>query len=227
MICISMTADKAKMTDEIKRQVDAGATLIYSHGGDTDQFMMAGGKIDAIAQMVELIKAQGLPAGVGGHSLNMPVACEQNKVNADFYVKTFHMDRYWSATPKERRKEYDWMQTERGRPRRQQRRHVVQQPGGDGGLHGDGREALGGVQGDGGGGDPAGDGVSLRLSPRGGLRDRGDVRLPGRARRADRHRKPAKAQRPQAAVERVSGAGSVRKGKGKRGKEGKKGKTEV
>ena len=71
--------------------------------------MMNGGKIDVIAQMVELIKAQGVPAGVGGHSLNMPMACEKNKVNPDFYVKTFHMDRYWSATPKERRKEYDWM----------------------------------------------------------------------------------------------------------------------
>ena len=63
--------------------------------------------------MVDLIKAQGVPAGVGGHSLNMPMACEKNKVNPDFYVKTFHMDRYWSATPKERRKEYDWM---RGHP---------------------------------------------------------------------------------------------------------------
>jgi hypothetical protein len=62
-----------------------------------------------IGQMVDLIKAQGLPAGVGGHSLNMPRACEQQKLNPDFYVKTFHIDRYWSATPTERRKEYDWM----------------------------------------------------------------------------------------------------------------------
>ena len=59
--------------------------------------------------MVELIKAQNVPAGVGGHSLNMPMACEKNKVNPDFYVKTFHRDMYWSATPQSRRKEYDWM----------------------------------------------------------------------------------------------------------------------
>jgi hypothetical protein len=95
MVCIPMIEDKTKMNAEIKRQVDLGATLIYSHGGDTDQFMMNGGKIEVIAQMVELIKAQGVPAGVGGHSLNMPMACEQNKVNPDFYVKTFHIDRYW------------------------------------------------------------------------------------------------------------------------------------
>ena len=42
------------------------------------------------------------------HSLETPIACEKNKLNADFYVKTFHMDRYWSATPVERREEYCW-----------------------------------------------------------------------------------------------------------------------
>jgi hypothetical protein len=109
MICVPLTKDKTKMNDEIKRQVDMGATLLYSHGGTTDAFMMNGGTTDAIAQMVELIKAQGVPAGVGGHSLNMPIACERNNVNPDFYAKTFHMDRYWSSTPDDRREEYDWM----------------------------------------------------------------------------------------------------------------------
>jgi len=109
MVCIQISEDKAKMSETIKAQVDLGATLLYSHGGVTDSFMMGGGRIDAIGQMVDLIKAQGIPAGVGGHSLNMPIACEKNKLNPDFYVKTFHMDRYWSATPKDRRKEYDWM----------------------------------------------------------------------------------------------------------------------
>jgi len=109
MVCVPLQEDKVKMSDEIKRQVDAGATLIYSHGGVTDSFMMRGGKIEVIGQMLDLIKAQGRPAGVGGHSLNMPMACEQHKLDPDFYVKTFHMDRYWSATPAESRKEYDWM----------------------------------------------------------------------------------------------------------------------
>lgn len=109
MVCVPLLEDKAKMREEIKRQVDNGATLLYSHGGVTDSHMMRGGRIDVIGQMVELIKAEGLPAGVGGHSLNMPIACEEHKVDPDFYVKTFHMDRYWSATPEESRKEYDWM----------------------------------------------------------------------------------------------------------------------
>jgi len=112
MICVSLDADKTRMNEEIKRQVDLGATLLYSHGGVTDAHMMNGGGIDAIGQMVDLIKAQGVPAGVGGHSLNMPIACEKNNLNPDFYVKTFHADRYWSATPPQRRKEYDWLGTD-------------------------------------------------------------------------------------------------------------------
>jgi hypothetical protein len=114
LVCIPPLEDKAKMKEEVKRHVDLGATLLYPHGGLVDIHMMNGGKIDMIGQMVDLIKAQGVPAGVGGHSLNMPVACEKNKLNPDFYVKTFHMDRYWSATPKARRKEYDWMQGQAG-----------------------------------------------------------------------------------------------------------------
>lgn len=109
MVCVPLLEDKAKMNEEIKRQVELGATLVYSHGGTTDMHMMTGGKIDVIGQMVDLIKAQGVPAGVGGHSLNMPIECEKNKVDPDYYVKTFHLDRYWSATPEDRREEYDWM----------------------------------------------------------------------------------------------------------------------
>ena len=37
------------------------------------------------------------------------MASEKNKVNPDFYIKTFHSDRYWSATPKGQRKEFDFM----------------------------------------------------------------------------------------------------------------------
>jgi hypothetical protein len=105
-----LEADKVKMNEEIKRLVDLGATLLYPHGGATDTHFMNGGKIDALGQAIDLIKAQGVPAGVGSHSLEVVVASEKNKLNPDFYVKTFHMDRYWSATPKEHRKEYDWMQ---------------------------------------------------------------------------------------------------------------------
>jgi len=114
IVCVSLTADKTKMNEAIKHQIDMGATMLYSHGGTTDRYMMGGGSIDAIGQMVDLIKAQGVPAGVGSHSLETPIACEKNGIANDFYMKTFHSDNYWSATPEEHREEYDWMQRHAG-----------------------------------------------------------------------------------------------------------------
>ena len=138
-------------------------------------------------QMVELIKAQGLPAGVGGHSLNMPIECEKHEVNPDFYVKTLHMDRYWSATPKARRKEYDWMGSDSSDHDANDDNMWCNNPEETIAFMETVGEALGGVQGDGGRGDSAADGVLLRLPPRRRFRYRGDVRFSGRERRQDRH----------------------------------------
>ncbi len=114
IVCVPLLEDKAKMKEVIQRQIDMDATFIYSHGGVTDNHFMHGGKIDVVAQMVDLIHSQKVPAGVGSHSLQIPMACERDKIPVDFYMKTFHMDRYWSATPKEHRKEYDWMMPNAG-----------------------------------------------------------------------------------------------------------------
>ena len=107
MLCLPLLADKGQMRDEIRLRVNQGATLLYSHGGATDEYFMNGAKAEAtqaIGQMLDLVKAEGLPAGVGSHSLEVPKACQQQKFDPDFYLKTFHIDRYWSATPKARRK---------------------------------------------------------------------------------------------------------------------------
>lgn len=110
IVCCTLHEDKVKMRDEVRRQIDFGATMIYGHGGQTDSFMMNGGSIDILGQMVDLIKAEGVPGGVGGHSLNMPIEVEKAGIDNDFYLKTFHTDKYWSATDEENREEYDWMQ---------------------------------------------------------------------------------------------------------------------
>ena len=67
------------------------------------------GAVDLLAKAVELAKSHGLPVGVGGHSLQVPMACEKHKVPCDFYVKTLHSDNYPSATPKHLRKEFIWL----------------------------------------------------------------------------------------------------------------------
>ena len=44
MICVPLFEERSRMQEEVQRQVDLGATLIYSHGGVTDSYMMNGGR---------------------------------------------------------------------------------------------------------------------------------------------------------------------------------------
>jgi hypothetical protein len=55
---------------------------------------------------IEFIREQSFPAGLGSHALEVPKACDAMGIEPDFYVKTFHHDRYWSATPPEHRKPF-------------------------------------------------------------------------------------------------------------------------
>ena len=96
------------LSDHIKQQVDTGAVALYVWGVSADR-LVQGGAVDRIRKAVEMGKAHGLPIGVGGHSLLVPMACEKNQVPCDFYVKTLHSDDYPSATPKRLRKEFIWL----------------------------------------------------------------------------------------------------------------------
>ena len=107
MACFGPQADKVKMGDEIKRLVDQGAELLYTHGQVADEHVM-NGQLDVLGMAIDLVKAEGVPAGIGGHALETPTACEKAGLGADYYVKTFHMDRYWSATPEDHRQAWCW-----------------------------------------------------------------------------------------------------------------------
>lgn len=107
LVCIMPDANEAKMAEQIKVVMDQGATMLYTHGGASEPHVRDG-RIEVIAKCLELMRRQGVPAGIGSHSLEVPIACEKHGLNPDFYVKTFHSDRYWSATPEENREEWCW-----------------------------------------------------------------------------------------------------------------------
>jgi hypothetical protein len=99
--------DDQKLKASIRELVDQGAAAIYVFGHDSDLLVRAG-RVDRIAKAVAWIKDEGVPAGVGGHSLHVVIDCEKHQVGPDFYFKTFHHDRYWSVTMEEHREEYCW-----------------------------------------------------------------------------------------------------------------------
>jgi hypothetical protein len=78
---------------QVKELVDEGVDAIYLWGVSADRFVSEG-KVDMIAKAVEIAKDSGVPSGVGAHDLRVLMECERNKIDADFYIKTFHHHNY-------------------------------------------------------------------------------------------------------------------------------------
>lgn len=88
------------LTENIKIAIDNGAIGAYMHGGIGDSFVTEG-RVDLIGEIISFIKKNGLIAGVGSHSLEVPKAVEKEKLEPDFYMKTLHSKNYWSARHEE------------------------------------------------------------------------------------------------------------------------------
>ncbi len=80
----------------IKQSIDFGASAVYVQGVISDRWLQQG-KLDLLGNCVEFIKSQGVPAGIGAHQLEVIQQSEKNKYGAEFYVKTLHHSKYWSA----------------------------------------------------------------------------------------------------------------------------------
>jgi hypothetical protein len=91
---------------DIKRAIDNGAVGAYIQGGIGDKWVK-NGRVDLLAKAVEFARDNGLLAGIGGHSVQVPIAVEKAQIDVDFYMKTLHPGNYWSATPVEERIEFN------------------------------------------------------------------------------------------------------------------------
>ena len=94
---------------DAKAAIDNGAIGAFVHGGVAES-CVTNNRIDLLAKAVEFIKQNGAIAGVGGHIVEVPMACEEADLGVDFYMKTLHSHQYWSA---ERQPENDnvWSKT--------------------------------------------------------------------------------------------------------------------
>jgi hypothetical protein len=89
----------------IDEAADKGASTIYLHGESCDLHVKRG-RIDILPKALEHIRKKGLQAGIGCHSDYVLEQCRDVKIEPDYWVKTFHHDKYWSAHPKENRKPF-------------------------------------------------------------------------------------------------------------------------
>lgn len=86
---------------EIQEAIDNGAAAVFVHGGVGDYWAQRG-RPEILARSIDLIRKNGVVAGIAGHMIEVPMMCEKEGLKPDFYMKTFNAKNYWSAGPQER-----------------------------------------------------------------------------------------------------------------------------
>ena len=95
---LAQTYPKGEDLTNVKLAIDHGAIGGFVMGNIADQIVFDK-KIEHLIKPIEFIQSQGLIAGTAAHSIRVPMACVENGIKADFFMKTFHHNNYWSATP--------------------------------------------------------------------------------------------------------------------------------
>ena len=86
----------------INKAVDAGMDIIQVQGNWCD-WLVRDNKMEVIDKMLEKIRNHKITAGLGAHTIDALIACEEQGIIPDYYMKTMHHDNYWSAHPRENR----------------------------------------------------------------------------------------------------------------------------
>ena len=93
IICPTAMPGTDEYAQVCRQLVDVGTEFLYLFGVQADKFA-AEGKAELIAKAVETAKEHDVPCGVGAHDLRVIELCEEHKIPADFYIKTFHHHNY-------------------------------------------------------------------------------------------------------------------------------------
>ena len=94
--------DKKLYFEFIDKAIDYGVDIIQVQGNWCD-WLVRDNKIEVIHEMLEHIRQQGYTAGLASHSVESLIACADQGIIPDYYMKTMHHDQYWSAHPRENR----------------------------------------------------------------------------------------------------------------------------
>jgi uncharacterized membrane protein YphA (DoxX/SURF4 family) len=102
---ISQVAPNMKNGDiyeQINQAIDYGVDILQVQGNWCD-WLVRDQNLDVIVKMMDRIRSQGYTAGLGAHTIDSFIICEENGILPDYYMKTMHHDNYWSAHPRENR----------------------------------------------------------------------------------------------------------------------------
>lgn len=85
---------------DTKKAIDNGAVGVYLQGNCGDKLTKTG-RIILAGNLLEFAKKNNVIAGIGSHSIEVPMECEMLELKPDFYMKTLHDHSYWSCTPEQ------------------------------------------------------------------------------------------------------------------------------
>jgi uncharacterized membrane protein YphA (DoxX/SURF4 family) len=108
----NFSEDSEKNNEGLKRTIDLGVDIIQVHGTTSDR-MVLNNSIEVIDDLLNLIRRNCVVAGLGAHTIDALISCEQNGIIPDYYMKTIHHDNYWSAHPQENRKAFEMSMPDR------------------------------------------------------------------------------------------------------------------
>lgn len=88
--------DFEKYLDLVKYAIDMGTSAAYI-GGETTDWYIENRQMDKLDKIWELMKANGLPLGIGAHKIQTIKGVVELGLQHDFWMKTLHHHDYWSA----------------------------------------------------------------------------------------------------------------------------------
>ncbi len=101
-----ITRDIDQFERLLVQHLELGASAAYVWGGASDTWYHEK-RPDKIVRAFEIIRKHGIPAGIAAHRPEPIMFCEKEGLKPDFYFKTLHHDRYWSAHPSENRRFFE------------------------------------------------------------------------------------------------------------------------
>jgi uncharacterized membrane protein YphA (DoxX/SURF4 family) len=85
-----------KLLPTIRHAIDYGAIACYISGATVDR-LVEQKDFNSIEQVLDLVRRNGLPMGIGGHHIETIKACVERGLRPEFWLTTLHPLNYWSA----------------------------------------------------------------------------------------------------------------------------------
>jgi uncharacterized membrane protein YphA (DoxX/SURF4 family)/phosphoheptose isomerase len=93
---IGISEKSEDIFDNVTVAIDNGIDIIQLNGEWTDKLVNEN-RIETVGHLMERIRKEGCIAGMGAHVIDSLLACEQQGILPDYYMKTMHHHNYWSV----------------------------------------------------------------------------------------------------------------------------------